>query len=144
VQSQSQLYCQAFAVFTDKHNQRQSVLVLSEKRNMIRTLPPVVKLRAVDQQIEASASDVVTCRFVLERTTNFPGPMTLTLLEPADGRVSSRPTTIPANETTAELDLSLNPKQAERDLTLRFRAVGSLTTDTKIVTETVVHLEVAE
>lgn len=46
VQSQSQLYCQGKASFVDKHGVEQHVLVVSEKRNLLRTLPPVVKLKA--------------------------------------------------------------------------------------------------
>jgi hypothetical protein len=144
VQSQSQLYTQAYAIFTDKHNQQQSVLVLSEKRNMIRTLPPVVKLKALDEEIIASPGDAITCRLELERTTNFPGAMKLTLLEPTDGRVRCQPTTIPAGATTASINLALNTNQAADSIPLRFRAVGDLTPETKVVTEVSVSLVVSE
>ncbi|MFQ5731288.1 MAG: hypothetical protein ACE5KM_04955, partial [Planctomycetaceae bacterium] len=79
VQSQSQLYTQGFALFTDTHGRRQSVLVLSEKRNMLRTLPPVVKMNAVAPAVTGVAGKTVRCELQLERTSNFPGPMTVRL-----------------------------------------------------------------
>eukprot|EP00913_Durusdinium_trenchii_P023416 g21994.t1 len=80
IQSQSQLYSQAYAIFTDKHGQQQSVLVVSEKRNMLRTLPPVVKLKSVDTSVSASPGGIAECRLKLERTSNFPGAMNVELL----------------------------------------------------------------
>ena len=53
VQSQSQLYSQAYALFQDVNGNEQSVLVLSEKRNMLRTLPPVVKSLPIAELIRA-------------------------------------------------------------------------------------------
>ena len=41
IQSQSQLYTQAYATFVDSHGTEQHVMVVSEKRNMIRTMPTV-------------------------------------------------------------------------------------------------------
>ena len=111
---------------------------------MIRTLPPVVKLQAVDEELRAASGGTVTCRLQLERTSNFPGAMRLSLREPSDGPVSCPPVTIPAGATSAEIELSLQSDQAAAVIPLRFRAVGLLTPDTKVVTEAMVNLVVGQ
>ena len=138
VQSQSQLYSQAFARFTDRHGRRQTMLVLAEKRNMMRTLPPVVKLQAVDHEIPARCGDVVSCRLHLERTSNFPGPMNVKLLE-SDGKFSADPFQIPDGETDVQVDVRV-PVDLESGsrFPLVFRAQGQLDERIKIITEATV------
>ncbi len=128
VQSQSQLYSQAYAVFVDKDNRRQAVLVLSEKRNMLRTLPPVVKMHAVDTQISGNPGAEVTCRLRLKRTTNFTGPMELLLRDSAVKRgFTALPVRIDASQTDVEIKVvvpaDLKPGSESR---LKFRASGRL------------------
>lgn len=142
VQSQSQLYTQAYSIFADKHGQRQSVLVLSEKRNMIRTLPPVVKLKAVDKSVSGRRGETVTCRLQLERTSNFLGPMQVTLANAADASCSAEPITIPARATEAAITLSLNTEIAAEVCPIRFRAEGELTPGTQVVSEAELMLHI--
>jgi len=142
VQSQSQLYTQAYAIFDDKHGDRQSVLVLSEKRNMIRTLPPVVKLKAVDDEMEVRRGETVMCRLALERTSNFLGPMKVTLLDSSDTPCSAEPITIPARATEAQIALSLESSIPTESFTARLRAIGELKPGTQVITETQVVLRV--
>lgn len=144
VQSQSQLYTQAYSLFTDKHGQKQSVLVLSEKRNMIRTLPPVVKLKAVDKTVNGRRGETVVCRLELERTSNFLGPMQVTLANATDANCSAEPITIPARATEAKFALSLNTQINADSCPICFRAVGELSPGTKVVTEAEVMLHIAE
>ena len=144
VQSQSQLYTQAYAIFEDKHGDRQSVLVLSEKRNMIRTLPPVVKLKAVQDEIKARRGEIVTCRLALERTSNFLGPMEVTLLDSSATPCTAEPITIPARATEAQIALALETSMPAQSFTARFRAVGELSPGTQVISETQVLLDVKD
>ncbi|MCH7687333.1 MAG: hypothetical protein IH899_11740, partial [Planctomycetes bacterium] len=138
VQSQSQLYSQAHATFLDKQGKEQSVLVLSEKRNMLRTLPPVVKLQAVDKKLSGSPGDAMACRLQLERTTNFPGAMELKLLEPsAEAGFVMEPVTIAPGQR--EVAVTVRVELQQRTLeprTLKFRATGRMTNGTLVITET--------
>jgi hypothetical protein len=140
VQSQSQLYIQGHAVFMDRTGQQQSLLVVSEKRNIIRTMPPVVKLKAVDQELAVHAGTTLECRLQLERTPNFSGPMQIELLAPPPG-FSAEPATIPANESATVVKVQVTSERpAQPQTTLRFRARGQLSTGTRIVSETILHV----
>ncbi|GAB4141079.1 MAG: hypothetical protein Tsb009_10720 [Planctomycetaceae bacterium] len=138
IQSQSQLYSQAYAIFTDKHGKRQSVLVLSEKRNMLRTLPPVVKLKSVTEAVNAKPGSTVSCRLKLERTSNFPGPMTVQLL-PTPG-FSARPVTFKARQTKVEIPVVVNQSVEAKTTQLKFRAAGKMQNGTQIYSETTVEV----
>ena len=144
VQSQSQLYCQAYATFVDAHGKKQSVLVLSEKRNMLRTLPPVVKLNAVDQRITGKPGETIRCRLKLQRTTNFSGAMTVRLMPSKQmAGIVAAEVRIPAGKTDAVMTLRLPPRLNSRaSLPLTFRAMGKLTDGTTIITSAKVELRI--
>ncbi len=143
VQSQSQLYSQAYAHFTDKHGREQSVLVLSEKRNMLRTLPPVVKLNAVDEQLTTKPGGQVVCRLQLDRTTNFPGPMQLMLHDPLPDGVRVEPVTIAAGEEDVELVLRVKPDVEPGEARkLIFRATGHLNDEVVVISEATLMLQI--
>ncbi|MBQ18161.1 MAG: hypothetical protein CMJ65_13670 [Planctomycetaceae bacterium] len=137
IQSQSQLYSQAFAHFTDKHGRRQAVLVLAEKRNMLRTRPLVVKMFPVDEQVSGEPGAFVDCRLRLKRTTNFPGPMTVVLHD--TGEVPGflvKPTTMAAGATSATVKVRLpTGDAAKQPTTLTFRATGKMPDGTVTITE---------
>ncbi|MDA1014365.1 MAG: hypothetical protein O3A00_07920 [Planctomycetota bacterium] len=139
VQSQSQLYSQGFAKFTDQHGDPQVMLLLSEKRNMLRTLPPVVKLRSVDEQVLIQGSRG-TARLQLERTTNFPGPMTLSVVENSDGpQVRLLGNSIKAKQTELVVEFEIEDGASAQPFELKLRAVGVMA-GTKIITETIVDV----
>ncbi|MCH2213250.1 MAG: PPC domain-containing protein [Fuerstiella sp.] len=142
VQPQSQLYSQAFAHFKDKHGRDQSILVVAEKRNMMRTLPPVVKLQAVDQQVSAECGGTVQCRLHLERTSNFPGPMEVELLDPTDG-FAAEPFKIPGGESDVQVAIQV-PTTLESGalIPLVFRARGDLDERVEVITEASVAVRV--
>lgn len=71
IQSQSQLYTQAYATFVDSHGQQQHVLVVSEKRNMIRTMPTVTKLYSQSGNLAGKPGDDVTIKLNMQRTSNM-------------------------------------------------------------------------
>ncbi len=140
VQSQSQLYTQAYSIFTDKHGQQQSVLVLSEKRNMIRTLPPIVKLKAIDTHLQGRPGETIECRLQVERTSNFLGPMQLTLIDVEGTPCSAQPVSIPSGARRASIMLTLKTDLPAKASKLRFRAVGQMPGETKVVTEATTEL----
>jgi hypothetical protein len=144
IQSQSQLYSQGYVLFTDHQGKRQSQLILSEKRNMLRTLPPVVKLLAKEQILAATVGETVQCHLQLERTSNFPGPMRLELLDGKSGLpIRVEPLTIAAHATEVAVPVQVLDGCAAGMIELTFRATGSMSETTQAVTEVKVRLEVA-
>ena len=142
IQSQSQLYSQAYATFTDQHGQEQTFLAVSEKRNMLRTLPPVVKLKAIDKQLSCPTGTRVRCRLKLQRTSNFLGPMDLTLVsDPTRSDCSFEPLSIAAGQSEIQFDLQMGQLTGTRQLT--FRATGQMAGQT-VISETRVSVTVVQ
>ena len=138
VQSQTQLYTQGYVQFVDKQGKQQSMLFLSEKRNMLRSLPPIVKLNAVDKTISASPGSTVSCRLSLQRTSNFTGPMTVELFEAPTG-FSAEAVRVAAQQNDVDLKVRLDGNAAVDDQALlRFRATGELYDDRRVITEVTV------
>jgi hypothetical protein len=143
VQSQSQLYSQGHATFTDQQGRSQSVLVVSEKRNILRTLPPVVKLKAVDKELSCRPGGECVCRFSLERTKNFAGDMKLSLVSGSeDHKCAAASVVIPADHNSAEIRLNVSSAAPSGPRTVRFRAVGMFAGGAEAVTEDEVLLDV--
>lgn len=124
IQSQSQLYTQAFASFTDSHGTQQHVLVVSEKRNMLRTMPTVVKLSAADPEITAAPGETVTARLELNRTSNMRNAMTLEVLHDSEIRVT--PVSISAGSRAVDVPLKIPARAVPMKHRLVFRATGAL------------------
>src|SRR4029077_7079617 len=80
VQAHSRPYAQAYTTFTDKWGQKQVLLSVSTHRCMVRTLPPVVKLRALTKEILARPGEFADCTLALDRTP-FTGPAEVALLD---------------------------------------------------------------
>ena len=145
VQSQSQLYCQARATFVDKHGVRQHVLVVSEKRNMLRTLPPVVKLEAPVPNVLATPGETTWCEVELNRTSNFPGSMTVTLAGGHPDTISMQEITVATGQTRIRLPLQLAAtSKAGSRFPVTIRGRGPLESDptVTVVTETVLQVTV--
>ncbi|HWB07651.1 MAG TPA: PPC domain-containing protein [Pirellulales bacterium] len=139
VQSQSQLYVQGYTVFADRWGGTQSLLVVSEKRNIIRTLPPVVKLEVLDKTLVARPGATLECRVRLERTPSFQGPMEIGLPHLNPG-FSAEPITIGAGATNAVVRLHVASDAPARDTLLKLRACGHLRPDTPLVSEARVNV----
>jgi hypothetical protein len=137
LQAHSNVYAQGDVLFTDKWGQPQSHLVVSTMRCMVRTLPPVVKLQAVDRELSVKPGTTAMCRMELIRTPNFPGPMRIDLADAsASSHCAAEPATIEANQTTASLAVRVSPAAAARpDAVLRFRATGDMPGDVQVVSE---------
>lgn len=141
VQHHSRPYAQAYATFTDKWGQKQTLLAVSDKRNMIRTLPPVARLRAETTTVALTAGEVVECRLVLERTPNFPGPATVELVGPSGCRADC--VHLEAGATAVTLRVRADAGWRTRpDEALRFRATGSLPSGATLWTEAAVAVVV--
>jgi hypothetical protein len=141
VQSQSQLYTQGYAIFTDQHGQEVAVLVLAEKRNLIRTLPPVVKLESRDSQLSAAPGETIVCRLHLERTSNFLDAMELRLVEP-DSMITADPLRLAPGQQEAEVRIHIGQDAAsETPLALQFRATGQMHGGAQVVTEATSYLQ---
>ncbi len=145
VQHHCRPYSQAWATFTDKWGQRQSMLSICDKRNMIRTMPTVVKLKSLDEHVVFRPGATVHCQLVLDRTANFEGAMEIELIEPAarTGFMAER-VRIEPGQTRAEISIRIdNSATGPPDLSLRFRAVGQLHEDVTVISEAVVPVRVA-
>jgi hypothetical protein len=126
IQSQSQLYTQAYASFTDSHGQKQHALFVSEKRNMLRTLPTVVKLYAGSTTLAGKPGDVVSVHFELERTSNMQNAMRLELVRNGSGRFE-----VPAQQLTrGQIQINVPIKIPDEtecgEYSLTFQASGAL------------------
>jgi hypothetical protein len=144
VQSQSQLYTQGFATFTDQFGQQQSLLVLSEKRNMLRSMPPVVKLKAVEPQITATPGGTAICRLRLERTSNFDGPMRIELVD-AESSLALAADKVSFGSGQSEVEVAIRISDAMpsgAECTLKFRATGHLNSNIVVISEGTVRLRV--
>ncbi len=142
VQSQTQLYSQAWASFTDSQGNEQSVLVLAEKRNMLRSMPPVVKLKSVDESISAAEGEVVPCRLRLQRTSNFDGPMKVELLNQLpESCVEVGTARFDAGTAETTVPVKVASSNGDSPITLRFRATGQLN-DRILISETEVTLNI--
>jgi hypothetical protein len=146
VLSQSQIYAQAYARFSDKWGQPQSTLVVSEKRNMIRTMPTVVKLSAMDRALRAKPGSTVRCKLSLDRTSNFGGSVEVELVEPpASNGFTAQKTQIRPNETDVEIAVQVPAHLSGAESPqLRFRARGQLSPEVAVVSEASIQLSVGD
>ena len=142
VQHHCRPYSQAWATFTDKWGQKQSMLAISDKRNMIRTMPTVVKLKALDDHVTVKPGETVRCRLFLDRTPNFDGVMDIELISPESnsGFVAER-VRIAAGETLADVAVRVGDLAGcPSNLSIQFRAVGQLHEDVTVISETTVSV----
>ena len=140
VQAHSNVYAQGHVAFVDKFGQKQTMLVVSTMRCMIRTLPTVVKLRSPEPELVASSDNRILCSFVLDRTPNFTGPMQIQLLDPVLG-ISAEAVTLGAGETTVGMAIQIDRSMTrDSSVPLRFRAIGLMDDDVQVVSEATVRL----
>ncbi|MGI8979432.1 MAG: hypothetical protein ACR2FY_09415 [Pirellulaceae bacterium] len=142
VQAHSNIYAQGIATFQDKWGQKQSTCIVSEMRCMVRTLPTVTRLQALDRELTFAADETATCRLRLERTSLFSGPLQIALCQDESCRgIISEPVIIPAGQ--AEVLVHIRHKPGEKlapKAMLRFRGTGNLVGGTIVVAEAVVQL----
>lgn len=145
VQAHSNVYSQAYVVFQDAWGQKQSQLMVSEMRCMIRPLPTIVKLLAADRELVGRPGETIICRLKLERTSLFSESMAVELVEPpSSARWLDAPVTIPAGEGTVDLQLRIPAELASRTepVPLRFRATGHLPGYVSVISEAQVSVSI--
>ncbi len=71
IQHHSRPYAQGYATFTDKWGQTQTLLAISDHRNMIRTMPTLALLRPAQHEVIAGPGSLLPCKFTLVRTPQF-------------------------------------------------------------------------
>ena len=144
VQHHCRPYSQAWATFTDKWGQRQSMLSICDKRNMIRTMPTVVKLKSLDDSVTARPGATVRCQLVLDRTPNFDGAMDIELVEPEirSGFTAER-VRIEPGQTRAEVSVRIGDSASlPSDLSFKFRAVGQLREEVTVISEVAIPVRI--
>lgn len=141
VQHHSRPYAQAYVTFTDKWGRKQTLLTVSEKRCMVRTMPPVVKLRAVRDSATAHPGGEVACALALERTPNFTGPMDVELIGPS-GFTAER-THIAEGRSEVIVPVRVAKElRSGAEAVLKFRATGKLPGGATAVSEATLSLKV--
>jgi hypothetical protein len=140
--SQSQIYAQAYARFIDQWGTPQSTLVVSEKRNMIRTLPTVAKLSAQQPTVRAMPGRPVSCILTLDRSSNFCGEVEVELVDPPAGFLAEK-TRMADGESKVEMIVHTSARtERVHSPSLRFRASGELTPGVAVVSEASIELVV--
>lgn len=143
VQAHSNVYAQGHVEFLDKFGQKQTLLVVSTMRCMIRTLPTVAKLRADNRELTVSKDGTATCSLVLDRTPHFSGPAKIELLDPDNG-ISAEPTSIAAGQSRTEVVVHVTPSTMSRPRMLTFRALGEMAGDVQVISEARVLVKFAD
>lgn len=144
IQGQSQLYTQAYASFTDSNGQRQSVLAVAEKRNMLRTMPTVVKLSTRTESLTGQPGEVVVAGFELERTSNMRNPMRLELVKSDSKRITIEQTPISRGQVRVDVPITIPDGHKRGEYQLTFQASGALDAkrDQTAITSATVKLRV--
>ena len=140
VQAHSNVYAQGAVEFQDKFGQQQTLLVVSTMRCMIRTLPPVAKLKTVERELVVAADGTARCRLAFDRTSQFSGPVELELVDAEPG-IQAKPMTIPAEQSTVEMEIQFAPEaRRSPEMRLKFRAQGAMPGEALMVSEASIPL----
>jgi hypothetical protein len=132
VQHHSRPYAQGYATFTDQWGQQQTLLAISDKRCMIRTLPTLVRLRAVTKEVTARPGEEVTCKLALDRTPGFTDAMLVELLDTAG--ITASKVRIDAGSTEAAMRVRVGKEvKMPAEFPLRFRASGKHSSGATVV-----------
>jgi hypothetical protein len=143
VQHHCRPYVQGYASFTDRWRQHQSMLALCDKRCMIRTLPTVVKLRALESELTCRPGETVACNLSLERTSNFGGPMEVELVEPRSQMgIQAAKVQVEAGQASFSMPVRVAPTMTRSSTALKFRAVGTMPGVQSVISEATMELKV--
>ncbi len=144
VQAHSNVYAHGIARFHDSAGRAQSTCVVSEMRCMIRTLPTVTRLTAVDREVTLRRGGAGKCRLHLDRTPLFGGPLTVSLAElDSVAGISITPALIPAGQSDAILEIrAATDAMPASGLPLLLRGTGDLDNGATVVSEARIRLRV--
>jgi len=143
VQHHCRPYVQGYATFTDQWGTKQTILAVCDKRCMVRTTPPVVKIRAVTCEVAAVPGGSFECKLTLDRTSNFTGAADIELL-PSPGFKAAK-VQLKAGQVDAVVRVEVEGTMKRQDeVVLTFRATGKLPSGGTAVTEATVSAAVRE
>ena len=135
VQPHSNIYAQGCVIFHDQWGQRQSMVQVSEMRCMIRPLPTVARLHAVEKSISLRPGGSAACTLRLDRTSNFRGVMRVELVKPAPG-IHMNPILIAPDQNNAVATIAIDDgTDVAPKAELKFRGLGELPGGVTIVSE---------
>jgi hypothetical protein len=143
VQHHCRPYAQGYATFTDQWGTKQTILAVCDKRCMVRTTPPVVKLRAATREIVAVPGESFECKLTLDRTSNFTGAADIELLAPSGFKAPKVHLKDGENEVTVRVEIDKRAKP-RADVALTFRATGKLPSGGTAITEATVPATAGE
>lgn len=126
IQSQSQLYTQAYTTFKDTTGKQQYFSAVAEKRNMIRTMPTVVKLYARTAKLKAQPGELVVAQFELERTSNMRNSMRMQLIDSQISELNVQAVNFEAGQVQLEIPIAIPADLKPGIYKLRFQASGAL------------------
>lgn len=126
IQSQSQLYTQAYTTFKDATGKQQYFSAVAEKRNMLRTLPTVVKLYSRNEEIKATPGELVIAQFELERTSNMRNAMRMQLIDSQIPDLKTPAVDLENGQVQLEIPIAVPADLMPGEYTLRFQASGAL------------------
>lgn len=135
VQAHSNVYAQAYVIFEDKYGQKLSQCFVSEMRCMIRPLPTVVKLAAVEEKVIAKPGDLVSCKFRVDRTSVFRGAMKIEMIAQDGTGIRAEPVDVAAEDSTASVEVHMPNVLLTRPVPIKFRAIGQLPGYVSIISE---------
>jgi hypothetical protein len=92
-----------------------------------------VRLRSLQDAVTVRPDKVVTCKLVLDRTSNFTDAMQLELMETAGFTADKVPIDADHNEAVVKVRVDKSLKRTD-GLELRFRATGKLVSGGTVVT----------
>jgi hypothetical protein len=144
IQAHSNVYAQGYVTFVDKWGQQQSDLVVSTMRCMVRTLPPIIRLRAVDRVLTAKPGETVPCHLDFLRTSNFSGPVKIELMsQKGSSGCAAEPVVLQDKETQTSIAVRLSPDVKPQTMReIRFRATGAMPNGGQAISEAGVLLQV--
>jgi hypothetical protein len=135
VQAHSNVYAQAYVIFEDKYGQKLSQCFVSEMRCMIRPLPTVVKLASVEEKVIAKPGDLVSCKFRVDRTSVFRGPMKIEMIAQEGTGICAEPVDLAAEASTASVEVQMPNGPFTQPVPIKFRASGQLPGYVSIISE---------
>ena len=105
-------------------------------------MPTVVKLTVGKKTLEEAPGETVTCRLQLQRTSNFPGPMNLSLLNQEWADSIPKSLAFAAGQTELSVPLQIPDRLEEQSTSLTFRATGEMQDGTPLISQATVTLNI--
>jgi hypothetical protein len=140
VQHHSRPYIQGYATFTDRWGQQQTLLAVADRRCMVRTRPPVAKLRSGEGHVLVRSGPAAECKLFLDRTSDFGGAARIELVDAPPGvSLQAGKNEIAAGNDSVAVRVSLGTA-ATSTAPLKFRATGRMADGATMISEVVVLL----